>query len=73
MQGYSGTREPQEHVQVLEAGIPKSEEARESLAGLPKASAIGLLVCFSSLVLILDICGIGGLSAGQLIPQAMTI
>lgn len=58
-------------MQALEAGIPKSEEAREALAGLPQT--IGLLVCFSSLVFILDICGIGGLSAGQLIPRAMTI
>lgn len=58
MQGYSGTRKPQEHMRVLETGIPKSEEAREALAGLPKASAIGLLVCFSSLVLILDIVGL---------------
>lgn len=58
MQAYSGTRKPQEHMRVLETGIPKSEEAREALAGLPKASAIGLLVCFSSLVLILDIVGL---------------
>lgn len=44
MQGYSGTREPQELMQIIEADIPKPEEAQEELVGMPKASAIGLLV-----------------------------
>lgn len=47
-------------MQVLESGIPKSEEAQEALAGLTKVSVVGLLVCFNSLALTVDFGGTGG-------------
>lgn len=58
VQGCSETRETQELMLVLETGTPKSEEAQEALAGLPKASAVSVSVCFHSLALTLDFCGV---------------